>query len=207
MKINFIRTMKSAGTTVQSILGGYPHQTYILLSEEVYEHGKKTNSWAGTNIYYNRAKTDLMSAPRFVSDSSWTFGFVRNPWDRMVSAWKWSTGGKMSFRQFVTTDIKDMDSKLLIVRPLHVMQIRQTQFKLLTDKNNDIGLLDHICKFENIDNEVKLIREKLGANTNQPVPHLRATSHKHYKEYYTDDLVDSVAKEYEIDIRTFKYEY
>ena len=202
--------MKSAGTTVQSILDSSRNRglikTYVLLDDGVYKMGQKTNSWSGSNIYHNRSQTDFSSDNRF-SNNSWTFGFVRNPWDRMVSAWKWGTGGKMSFSEFVLTDAENMDLNKLIVRPLHIKQIKQTQFNLLTDKNNNIKYIDRVCKFENINDEVRLIREKIGANTDAPVPHLRKTSHKHYKEYYDKYLIDVVAEKYKIDIETFKYDY
>ena len=209
--LNFIRTMKSAGTTIHSIL--QPHinngkaKVFVLLNDDVYKMGAQTNSWADAPwLYYNRLETDLMSQGGF-GDGSWTFGFVRNPWDRMVSAWKWSTND-MSFGEFVSlTDVRDMDLNKLIVRPLHIKQIKQTQFSLLTDKNNDISYIDRICRFENISGEIKLIREKLGANVEAPVPHLRRTEHKYYKEYYNDDLINAVAEQYKIDIDTFNYEY
>lgn len=202
--------MKTAGTTIDNIGKRHPQfKVFLFMEKPIYDMGIRTGSLVD-KIYYVREETDFQSHPRF-NNKSWTFAMVRNPWDRLVSCWKWATsnhnGTHLSFNDFVTIPPAQLNPTKLVVKPFHVHAIKQTQFNLLTDKNNSTDYINHIGRFETLPKEISIIRTKLGLNVNAPVPHLRKTQHKHYTEYYNDDLINMVGEQYKIDIDTFNYTF
>jgi len=206
--------MRSAGTTIDSILHPYRKnskvKTFVLINDATYKLGAKVKPWhlktLGSIHYFNRKHIDLISLERFTNDK-WTFGIVRNPWDRTVSTWKWfckSSKQNRSLEWFIKIKPQNLSNNAVRIK---IGYLKQTQFDLLTDKNNDISYLDHVGKFENLSEEIKIIRKKVGAPIEDPIPFLNSTTHKHYTEYYNDELINRIGEQYKMDINTFNYDF
>lgn len=168
-------------------------------------------------------------------DKLWKVAIVRNPWDRYVSNWKWLTrkesvypkkgwkargwtgeDGQISFESFV----KQMSWCYKDLPNLHAYQhdkwhIRN-QFEHIADKNGNI-MMDHVGRFENLNQEFKLICSK--SQLDLKLPHLNRVGHYsgeavehapvkiHYSEYYNQELIDIVASRCKADIEAFNYDY
>ena len=65
--------------------------------------------------------------------------------------------------------------------------------------------LDFIGRFENLENDYKYICQKIGLTTK--LPHVRASKHKHYTEYYDDETREIIADRYAKDIEYFGYKF
>ena len=149
-------------------------------------------------------------------DNYFVFSFVRNPWGKVVSMYKWMrlhkkerTGhpiipqlnyyidkyniSEFSFYNFVT---KLIDTKLL--------------WKHLNCDNmlfeNGQNKLSFIGRVENFYEDFNIICDKIGI-PQQQLPHKNATKHKHYTEYYDDETRQIVAEKYAKDIEYFGYEF
>ena len=168
-------------------------------------------------------------------DSLWKVAFVRNPWDRYASNWKWLTrkegvypkkgwsargwkgeDGTITFEDF----IKQMEWCHKDLPKLHGYQHDKwhlrNQIEHLVDENQNI-MIDHLARFEDIENEFSIICEKL--DTKLDLPHLNHTGHwsgeakthepkkVHYSKYYTQELIDIVAARCKDDIEAFNYDY
>jgi len=139
-----------------------------------------------------------------------TFTFVRNPWDRMVSYYKFRLkrsysmfdhGG--SFREWIMFLCSDDVQKIKGHRP-HVLAIK-SQYQFLVSKSNEISL-DFIGKFENLQQDFDIICDKIGI-PQQKLPHKNKSKHKHYTEYYDDETKQIVAEKYAKDIEYFDYKF
>lgn len=129
------------------------------------------------------------------------FAFVRNPWDRMVSAYFYAKeylGLSMGrFDEFIKE--KAWDEYGEAIDPHWEPQHEFIRF-------NDRFIVDFIGRFENLDADFTEACHQIGIKPCQ-LPHVNATQHADYKEYYTDELRQIVAEKYAKDIELFGYEF
>jgi hypothetical protein len=158
-----------------------------------------------------------------IFDAYFKFGFVRNPWSRTVSIYKYmGYSSVIDFETFVNYQLPQlMKTANWFVCP---------QYEFFYDK--DKLLLDFVGKFETIEKDFKTICEKLGfADTT--LPHVNKSEKEkfksikmiakdpsllskislkkpflnNYKEYYTETSKNNIHKMYEKDVDIFEYDF
>tara|TARA_A100001037_G_scaffold306597_1_gene353151 strand:+ start:66261 stop:66824 length:564 start_codon:yes stop_codon:yes gene_type:complete len=117
------------------------------------------------------------------------FAFVRNPYDRLISRLAYIEGEH---------NINPGRINKTLPYVLH-------QFNWIYDRNNK-NLLDFIGRFENLQADFDTICDKIKIQR-QKLPHKNATNHKHYTEYYNDEVKELVARVCRRDIQIKKYEF
>tara|TARA_R110002167_G_scaffold366019_1_gene592664 strand:+ start:811 stop:1365 length:555 start_codon:yes stop_codon:yes gene_type:complete len=160
-----------------------------------------------TRTFFSVFNYNSVGLPRQTSsnyDDYFSWSFVRNPWDRLVSTYinkivdrhqhgldSWRKNFK-SFKEFILkiekTDITDCDRH---IRSLYTFFPQNINF---------------IGKFENLQEDFNTVCDKIGI-PRQQLPHKNATKHKHYTEYYDDETRDIVAEKYAKDIEHFGYKF
>jgi len=177
---------------------------------------------AGMSIEYFCRQNDLLIDPVNRSDIwikekkgyqnienvavDFSFAFVRNPFSRMVSAWKcqWvSCNQYKTFKDFILYFLPESNS-ITFFRWSHVMPFTDTRMKLFNSNGNQ--LIDFIGKVEKLQEDFNIVCDKIGI-PQQQVPHNNATKHKHYTEYYDDETREIVAEKYAKDIEYFGYKF
>jgi hypothetical protein len=141
-----------------------------------------------------------------------TFTIVRNPWDRLYSAYKFLEKGGMNihdknafethlsiFRDFEDFVLNGLNKKL-IYQITHLIP----QHEYLCDKRGSI-LVDFIGRFENLDNDIFLLSKKLRKKIK--LSHHNYNKKEGYKEVYTDEMIDKVYRIYQKDIDIFEYSF
>lgn len=182
----FIRIPKTGGTSIISVIESLDH-----------EHRDKL-TYVCTDKHLN--VIDL-------HDTS-TFAFVRNPWDRAVSSWKfgsWHDDWNMSFLEFCR-NLKTLDiypSTKIATSGLLLHVCEQHTFVI----NEESGTrADFIGKFESLQQDFNTVCSMVDLPP-QTLPHLNRTNHKHYTEYYNDETKQIVAECYARDIEYFNYKF
>ena len=181
-KFIFVHIPKTAGIALRRALGG----------DEISQHFKywrRPRKWRG---YFK-------------------FTFVRNPWDRAVSAYHFLYSGGISpyddnassevqkyktFQNFICSDFFKNPNKLLHFESMHHY----------THKPPGRRNVAFIGKFENLQEDFDIVCDKIGI-PRQKLPHKNKTKHKHYPEYYDDETREIVAEKYAKDIEYFGYEF
>lgn len=131
-----------------------------------------------------------------VCDQYYKFTVVRNPWDQLVSWWRWRRT-RMSFTQWV--------HDLGTVPPGNShLQPGLTHFDYI--KIGEKMAVDYVCQFENLVDDFNNVCSKLNI-TNNTLPHVNKTKHAHYSTYYDDKTRDLVADVYNREIKHFGYEF
>lgn len=143
------------------------------------------------------------------------FTFVRNPWDRLVSAYEFLKQGGYypsdaewynqnlnrfkSFEEFVLNWLNEQN----VFSWIHF--VPQYDFLCTTSDHIDI---DFIGKYETIQNDYKYVRSKLGG-IGKPLRILNKNMNreKNYRAYYNSQTRKIVSKVYQEDIELFGYEY
>lgn len=184
-KFIFIHIPKTAGMTLVNAL-----ETYR--DEEQFKFGHPPQS----------RYADLFSINEY-----YQFSFVRNPWDRLCSAFFFLRRG----------GINEDDRKAC--EKLNLKQISFNDFVMNHDPykshlhfrpqytffNHDF-LQVNVFKFENLQSNFDLVCEKINISAIS-LTHKNKTEKKHYSEYYNEDMIRAVQEKYSKDIELFKYEF
>ncbi len=150
------------------------------------------------------------------------FGFVRNPWDRLVSCYSnkikndadltnkhyvngvsrgFSKYGSfkagMPFEDFVAI-IKDWPDE---TSDPHF----RSQYTFLADKDGEL-ITNFVGQFESLSSDFANICKSSGM-PDENLPHLKKSTHDSYRNYYTNELIDIVGQRYSKDIELFDYSF
>lgn len=124
------------------------------------------------------------------------FCFVRNPFDRVVSLFHHrSRTHETTFDNFVKT----VDPENRVTTSLEAF---------LCDKNGEF-LVDDILKFEELSDVLPKFLTDAGISiTSADIPHLNGSDDRlGYREYYNDELVETVSNLYKYEIERFDYSF
>ena len=156
---------------------------------------------------------EIFSPKRF--HNYFKFAFVRNPWDRFLSAYKFLKKGGMysvdknwadihlsefnNFEQFVLS-LKKEDQAQRILRGIHFIP----QHKFICDYKFQIKV-DFLGRFENINQDFSVVSDKLGLDVQ--LPHLNRSHNINFRDSYTDEMAAIVAQLYKKDLEIFDYKF
>ena len=146
--------------------------------------------------------------------SYFKFGVVRNPWDRVVSAFHYLRGGGMGlydnefhnkylaryrdFNEFVCA-LNDMALAKKILKWTHF--IPQSYFLNI---DNSLGV-DYLIRYESLSEGYMHIAKKLGSESQLAI--FNKSDRFDYKSYYSRETKEIIRKLYSYDIDFFKYEF
>lgn len=205
-KCIFIEVPKTGSTSIRSILGKpiKPHlDIQEIESSWMYEGESFLNKKSLRKTYNLIPENIRQKIGKNWFANYFKFGFVRNPWDRVVSLYYRTEGiqkfKEMSFEEFV--DWIQNSSDTCKHPSTHKYQI--DWFK---DSDGEIAL-DFIGKFENLEQDFNFVCQKIGIDAKLPHKNKNSQKRKHYREYYNDKTKDIIAKKFDLDIEYFGYEF
>jgi hypothetical protein len=158
-------------------------------------------------VYLDVEYAFLINYPPLLYKKYYKFGFVRNPWDRLVSCWlnkvvlynhfkfdKKTYAEFQEFERFVsyvsTIDLSNCDGHLK-----------------LQSASIDLNQVDFIGRLENFDDDFLQICDRIGIDGRNVEIKNKTTGRKDYMNYFDSKLKERVFKIYEKDIRFFGYEF
>ena len=131
-----------------------------------------------------------------VYNSYFKFAFVRNPFDKLVSAYAYTLNWYLE---------NDPSS------PYCPREFKEWVQNL--DVNDKYGFqhtyvdgCDFVGRFENLQLDFNKICDKIKI-PHQQLPHKNSSKHRHYTEYYDEETKQIVAEKYAKDIEMFGYEF
>jgi hypothetical protein len=150
----------------------------------------------------------------------WSFGFVRNPWARMVSWWSMLSGvfaraaaGDVAVQQKIARhpnvwlaegEYHEDFSRFVLEATEAIPKVGRPQLTTLSGKN---GPVDFIGRLESFDDDIAVVRERLGLPAVEKVPRVNRSTHGDYRDYYDDVTRQKVAEVYAADIEAFGYTF
>jgi hypothetical protein len=179
----FFHLYKTAGTSLSQILKKYSNPNH---SDKHYKVGDFIK---------------IMGREKY--DKFFTFGFVRNPWDWQVSLYHYMLMDVGHFQHKLVKSFKSYD-EYLDWRVHEDCKPQYTFFSEESDLSSPLTV-DFIGRFENLQNDVNIIKNKLILEGS--IPHLVKSNHTHYKDYYNDKTKKMISDAYEKDVEFFNYEF
>lgn len=186
-KCIFVHITKSAGTSIALTLFGALPYHYQAWQYRVF-YGRKT--------YSNYFK----------------FAFVRNPWDRLYSAFSYLKGGgwndddrQWSERHLAgIDDFNDFVLHWLSEDKLETHIHFWPQSDFICDRKGK-PIIDYLAYFETIAEDFQVIASRIGCA--QELTHTNASRRLGYQEVYSPESIEKVAQLYKADIENFGYQF
>jgi hypothetical protein len=129
-----------------------------------------------------------------------TFGFVRNPWSWQVSLYFFMLETEDHHQHDLISSMNGFDEYI----HWRVKEDKHLQSEFFCDSEGNV-LVDHIGRLESIQDDFRTICDTLGLEAE--LPHKNSSSHRDYREYYTDDTRQLVQEHFEEDVRRFGYSF
>ena len=214
-KCIYIHIPKTAGTSVEKRLGAHEkmdvrlkqdHRTIRNIMSGISPFATGKISLTSILVYINQRYQGVRQGMDFVSmsqfDSYFKFCFVRNPWDRAYSWYRnvvrdplhqleLGISEDITFSDFVTNH-----SNQWALRP---------QIDWIVDANGNVAV-DYVGKFESLENDYKVICERLGIEDSN-LPMTLDSGKSSYMDAYDNVLKKWVAKRYQKEIELFNYRF
>lgn len=218
-KFIFIATPKCASTTIEAALAPL-HQ----INANQFDDNPDSFYHRQWHIAPKNLKTHFKEM-NWNWDKYFKFAFVRNPWDRLVSNFKYqkklvystdkhgkffradgeisnlTIQAKQSIYEEFKKNTKENNFKLWLSRDRGVGPC----FDFLSDKGGNL-MMNFVGKVENLQEDFDTICDKIGI-PKQQLPHANKTKHKYYTEYYDDETRAIIAEKYAKDIEHFGYKF
>lgn len=144
------------------------------------------------------------------------FTVVRNPYDRIVSAFFYLKQGGIGFfdQRFSNKyldDIDDfnrfidkLDNDLVFQRKIMSWIHFLPQVDFILDSNGEVGI-DYIAHVENFEQDLKTIANKLDVDISR-IESVNKSKRTHFEQYYSSEMKEVVARLYKNDFLILNYE-
>lgn len=135
--------------------------------------------------------------------------FVRNPWDRLISIYFFTTEKRYGFppmeklsKRAIRAAVRDYRDGIG-ARKVGGKRVGGYQIDWLSGGEGKI-LVDRVCRFEKIEEEYVSLM-KLTGYVSRRLPRVNNTTHRNYRSYYTSETRALVRRLLAVDIEAFGY--
>jgi len=148
-----------------------------------------------------------------VFDGYFKFAFVRNPWGRIYSQYKYFKNIKKmeiaqyGFERYLSLCEESLNNGNFLFGRNREIFVRHMTNQLEWLTIDDKLQVDFIGRFENIEKDFQFVSQRL--NVNLILPHVNKSSNKQedYRLAYNEQMLEQVAKWHSKDISYFNYKF
>ena len=135
---------------------------------------------------------------------------VRNPWDNLLSYWRWSVRGREGRSSSTATPFEDwawaaLSGDRKAIKSAGSIDINKLLLDFVFDGDEPVA--DVLLYFERLNDSLRQLAEILDV----PIPELsmrtKASERPDYRPYYTDSLAEAVGRKYERYLRLTGYSF
>lgn len=170
--------------------------------------GSSIEKALGLPFDHRSAREKIAAIGSDVWERKFSFSFVRNPWDKVVSHYHYRLKtGQAGFRE----ETPGFDDWVRLAyaekHPLYHDQplMFAVQMDWIGDAEDRI-LVDYVGRFENLQGDFDEVCRRIGRSSTS-LPHLKPSTHGHYRDYYSAQSRDIIAHHFARDIRHLGYDF
>ena len=199
-KYVYVHVPKTGGTSISAALDALPPGPNVEPRREItFKHAKHAGA---------------AEIRRGLGDDMWnnyfTFAFVRNPWELMVSSYEWwlQNAKEHAVRRTQASRVERMDDFAEYIRYVCGPKRNSIWGNYVFDLTSEDGavIVDHVGRFESMAKDWDIICSKIGV-VGPSLERLKATDRHPYQAYYTAETRELVAHKYVETISTFGYQF
>jgi Sulfotransferase family len=194
-KFVFVKTYKTAGTSLETYLSDYCGDEDILT--EIYPPVSNHQA-RNVGAFYNHMPASLIR--RALGHSLWgsyfKFCVERNPWDKVLSYYwmeRHRAGGLLGLDDFLTSE------QIGINWPLY------------TDEDQNRPIVDKVLRYESLDEDLKAVFDQLSLPWNGKLTPKAKSEYRsdrtHYREVLTASQADQIAQRFKKEIDWHGYQF
>ena len=211
----FVHLAKTGGTSIRAALGRRRSFNLSYWSTLICHRVSRLNGHRiGCKIPRHApmiVAKEMLSPPVF--NRMFKFGFVRNPWDRMVSAYYHFEKERQDLLK--ANELADFSAfaKWLLTstlaesnRPTLLRALRRPQREYLVDFDGEL-LVNFVGRYEQLQDDYRTVLRTLEM-PDLKLPHKRrGRRRRDYRAHYTDEIAELVASHFAVDLTTFDYRF
>lgn len=201
-KFIFIHVYKNAGTSIRRALHPFsydPWQKVANVTLKTIGVNYLNPTPLGSHATAQEAKSYLGEA---AFDSYFSFAFVRNPWDWHASLYTFMLKDTTHYQHDFVKQLSGFEKYLQWAFSQENFK-RQSDFLMST---NNYILVDHVGRFENLEEDFQIICSKIGIEASLPKANVSQSSS--YRELYTKkSMINLVSEVHKRDIEKFNYNF
>ena len=182
----FVHVGRTGGSSLERLAGAdITRDPRTQLSGNTDFHGKHFTFAE----YYNLYPTEFSDYYKFT--------IIRNPYERLVSAWCWRRNIVKDFAGSLTEFALTVPEKWTFRSRLKLDHL---------SFGESIETFDFIARYENIGKDLRTIASKTGLDISK-YPHINKTDHEAYIKYYDDQTLALTTERFKFDIDYFNYQF
>jgi hypothetical protein len=216
---SFVKMIRGKGGTIPS-----PFEEGILRNQAIFIHVPKAAGSSiiiqlyGKSMYGHRRIGEFYADDPEKAAAFFKFSFVRNPWDRMLSAFSYlhqENGSTVYDRDFSRKFLKphadfnafmlaleDLDYRAAVMKYIHF----RPQARWICLPGEKTHAMDFLGRFETMEQDLAIVRERLGREA-KPLAQVRPSKHLPYRDAYTDKTRRLIEEIYAEDIALLNYAF
>jgi len=204
----FVHVQKTAGTSITEVLRPL---SLAPSAGRIARLGSDLGLVRDWRRYHFRKHAPLRRAERVlppeVFASFYKFAFVRNPWDKVVSHYHYRVRTNrtgiadegLSFRDWVLRSYGERDHRYHDEPKMFMPQV------YWVGDAQGRCIIDFVGRFERLSEDFAEVCRRIGVDAS--LPHVKTTSHAHYRESYDDETRAVVAERFAPDLAEYGYTF
>ena len=228
-KFIFVHIPKNAGVSLENVLvpmtGELDYVTDSRRHSQLVSEREKNSEYNVVNAQLRNSKEqdggywqhgtilDICSAVGEELNKYLKFAFVRNPWDRSVSYYRFlcqldlygpvDPSKAPSFREWILSDETSLNPHGPVWWQLRFK--KKSQLEWLCDEKGEL-MVDFIGKYENLQRDFETVMQKLNLPCVK-LPHMNSLKPEDYRSYYDSETREKVGEWFKRDVELFNYSF
>lgn len=211
-KFIFVRVRKTASTSMHVALSKFCGNLDIIAhigDKDQLDSKAEQNNWkylpSKKSVFYNhipafRIKEMIAEMDKSIWNNYFKFCFERNPWDKSISQYYFhrqrSPYGQRNLHEFI----------------MHNTLPRFSDWRLYTDEKQDKVIVDKVFKYEEMNEALSFLKEKLDLPSDIIMPKKRykgwtRKDYRNYKKFLTEEERYRIAEVFHKEIKEFGFKW